>query len=144
MDLTNADALEGKSIRLSFTGQPVAQDGSMAIVSYTCVDDQDWLAYQVELRNQSDRDLKLPMEDSLRCDGNLFQKGTDEALRVFYTNDQYFGQCYGFLLDEGMIQTSGGRSLMLRRALTRAAQLPKAKASCGPARSTARRACQAC
>ncbi len=108
---------QGEAISISFSGEPLAADGTTALVTYTLRDDQDWIEYRVQLSNASDGERKLAKEDSLRCDGNLFKMQSIEDLRLFYAEDQYFGQCYGFMHDEGVLARAGsGRNLVLRSA----------------------------
>ncbi len=108
-------SLSGKTISVSLSGTPVAADGTTASVTYTLSDNHNWIEYRVELSNKSDKPVKLPVEDSLRCDGNLFQMATDTALKLFTAEDNYFGQCYGFLLDEDTVVRGGsGRNLVLK------------------------------
>ncbi len=104
----------GKSISLTFSGTPIAADGTTATVTYTLATDQSWIEYQVELTNPSGSAVKLPIEDSVRCDGSLFSDSHDEELKLFSTTDRYFGQSYGFMLDNETIRSVGsGRNLRL-------------------------------
>lgn len=108
----------GRSISLSFAGKAIADDGTTATVTYTLVDDSDWLSYQVELHNGSDTAVQLPVEESLRCDGNLFTTSHDAELKLFAATDVYFGQSYGFMLNDDTIQVAGsGRNLRLKSSV---------------------------
>lgn len=100
-------------ITLVVVGVPVANDGTVARVSYTLRDKQNWLDYSVEITNRAETAQELRIEDSLRCDGNLFETGTLES-GLFYAEDRYFGQCYGFSVDGHKIQRQGGRGMQLQ------------------------------
>ncbi len=119
LDATNPSTFQqplvGKSLSISFRGSPVAPDGSRATVTYSLTDDAQWLDYSMTLTNSSQTAMALPVEDSLRCDGNLFVNKADSELQMFYANDIYFGQCYGFVYDSLAITSDGsGRSLILK------------------------------
>lgn len=108
---------QGKTISLSFTGKPLAEDGTQASVTYTLADGQDWIAYTVELTNAGSAAVALPIEEALRCDGNLFTDVSEPDLKLFATSDLYFGQSYGFMLVDYTIETNGsGRNLRLKSA----------------------------
>lgn len=115
VDVTAAKSHSGSSIALTFVGQSIAADGTTAQVTYTLSDEQAWLDYSVELINGSDQPVQLKIEDALRCDGNLFETGVEESLRLFYANDIYFGQCYGLIMDDITIaKPPAGRNILLR------------------------------
>lgn len=117
-------SLTGKSISVSFVGTPVAANGTTATITYTLNEHETWLHYRVELNNQSASPVQLPIEDSLRCDGNLFQMAAEDALKLFYAEDNYFGQCYGFLIaDETIVRGGSGRNLILKSNKTSASQI---------------------
>ena len=109
-ELTEVASLQGKLIEIIIQGAPLSADGTRATVRYTLRDNQDWLEYSVSLINESDKPLDLSVEDSLRCDGNLFTTGNDASTRLYYVADQYFGQAYGWVADQGML-VANGRSL---------------------------------
>lgn len=114
IDLSDVDNVTAEQIRLTFRGKPVADDGTTAKVSYTLRESQDWLEYEVELSNATDQPVGLPVEDSLRCDGNLFVMASNADLGIFTATDQYFGQCYAFGSTTGGIRGDGtGRNLRL-------------------------------
>ncbi len=113
--LSTLEQKNASEITVSLTGKPLADDGTEAVLMYTLRDDQDWLEYKVTLRNNSAEPRKFPVEDSLRCDGNLFTTGSLAGGRVFFAEDRYFGQCYGFTLEQGHIERAGtGRNILLR------------------------------
>ncbi len=114
----------GTAITLSLVGTAVAKNGTTAAVTYTLRDQQNWLEYVVELTNESAAARELPVEDSLRCDGNLFQRGSDRDTRLLYVVDQFFGQGYGFVWDVGQIKATSGRNTQLQ--LEEAATTPVA------------------
>ncbi|MCA9132844.1 MAG: hypothetical protein KDA45_06805, partial [Planctomycetales bacterium] len=119
VDLAAAGGKSGQTVRLSFQGTPVAADGTRAEVTYTLREDADWLEYQVTLINDAQAPVPLPIQDSLRCDGKLFSMHNDSRLKIFTATDSYFGQCYAFQLDEGLMQSVGsGRNLLLQPAAT--------------------------
>jgi hypothetical protein len=113
-DLKTATKLTGKVIVITALGTPLAADGTTALVSYTLREGQDWIEYSVSLTNKSEEARDLLVEDALRCDGNLFRTGTDEATRLFYIVDDYFGQGYGFVANEGVLTSSTGRNRVLQ------------------------------
>ncbi len=118
------DSVHGSSITVMFSGTPVAEDGTVSSIKYTLRDGQDWIDYSVRLRNPTQQPRRLVIEDSLRCDGNLFETSSLDELRLFYAEDRYFGQCYGIQFGEGTIARSGGRNMLLRSSRTVPQPLP--------------------
>ena len=115
IDLANTKLIKAKSIQLSLVGKPIAENQTEARVTYTFRDGQSWLEYQVEVTNKSSSPQKLTAQDSIRCDGTIFRFGNDEDTRLFYAEDEYFGQCYGFLPNEGVFERGADkRSLLLK------------------------------
>jgi hypothetical protein len=109
----------GRSIELTFSGTPLAEDGTTATITYRLSDSQDALAYRVDLTNGSDGSITLAPEESLRCDGNLFTNSSHGELKLFAATDVYFGQSYGFVLDDDTIRADGsGRNLRLKTSKT--------------------------
>ena len=104
IDLANAKPIKAKSIQISLVGKPITENQTEARVTYTLRDGQSWLEYEVEVTNKSPAPQKLTAQDSLRCDGTIFEFGNDEDTRLFYAEDAYFGQCYGFIPNEGVFQ----------------------------------------
>lgn len=111
---SSTDKWSAAEIVISFRGKAVAEDGTTAVVTYRFTDESDALSYSVTIVNENAESKTLLIEDSLRCDGNLFETATDPGLKLFYAEDRYFGQCYGFLTDQGMLEKSGGRNMTLR------------------------------
>ncbi len=110
-----AEPVTGKTISLSFTGAPIADDGTSAVVTYTLANNRGWIEYSVVLTNSGTAAVKLPVEEALRCDGTLFTNHEDKELKLFTTTDEYFGQSYGFLLNDDAIRATGsGRNLRLK------------------------------
>ncbi|MCR9294854.1 MAG: CehA/McbA family metallohydrolase [bacterium] len=110
--LDSGSTLHGGSLSVIVTGISIADDKTEARVTYTVSDEQPWLSYRVELMNRADGPVTLRREDALRCDGNLFQTGALEN-GGFFAEDRYFGQCYGFLVDEHSLRNEAGRSMPL-------------------------------
>ncbi len=109
------EMLSGKAISISFAGTAVAANGTTAVVTYTLSDDQSWLEYRVRLSNDTQNSVGLTVEDSLRCDGSLFEMDVESDRKIFYAEDRYFGQSYGWMLDEDTIRREGsGRNLLLK------------------------------
>ena len=108
VDLSNGKPIRAKSIQFSLVGRPITGNQTEARVTYILRDGQAWLEYQVEVTNKSDAGQKLTAQASLRCDGTIFRFGNDEATRLFYAEDAYFGQCYGFIPNDGVFKLSGG------------------------------------
>lgn len=113
-DLTTATKLVGKVIELEISGKPVADDGTVAVVRYTLTDDDPAVKYSVQIKNEAAQPRQLVIEDSLRCDGNLFTTGTDETLEIAYAVDEFFGQAYAIRADQAMRTTSGNRPILLQ------------------------------
>ena len=107
-----------KKLELRMVGRPVADDGTEATVVYSLADGEESLRYRVQLTNKSETGRKLAIEDSIRCDGNLFEMASVPEQRLFYAVDRYFGQGYGFILDEGTISDGGGRNRVMRSSLS--------------------------
>lgn len=112
--LSQITSVTGKKITISASGRPVSQDASGATISYSIQDRQDWLEYTVTIQNNSESAKTFAAEDSLRCDGNLFITGSNATQHLLYAFDQYFGQAYGFIPNEGDLKNLGGRNLRLR------------------------------
>ncbi|RMF37196.1 MAG: carboxypeptidase regulatory-like domain-containing protein, partial [Planctomycetota bacterium] len=110
----DGDHLGASEIRVSVTGNAINQDGTTATVTYTLRNGQDWIDYEVTIHNPAESPVELPIEDMLRCDGNLFRTGTLEDNQVFFAEDRYFGQCYGIQNFAGPIAKLGGRNMQLR------------------------------
>ena len=115
VDLSNGKPIRAKSIQFSLVGKPITGNQTEARVTYTLREGQPWLEYQVEVTNKSDAGQKLTAQASLRCDGTIFRFGNDEATRLFYAEDAYFGQCYGFIPNDGVFERSADkRTLQLK------------------------------
>lgn len=107
IDLATADTWSGTTITFALAGTPVAEDGTAAALTWSLADGQQQLSYRVTLTNNGTAPVELPSESSLRCDGNSFVSNVDEDLKLFTVNDRYFGQCYGFMLDDAAITSDG-------------------------------------
>ena len=114
LPLSELQAAKSKSITIEVLGRPLAGDDTTATVTYTLRDGQAWIEYAVAITNHGSEPVGFLIEDSLRCDGNLFRTASYDELRLFVAEDVYFGQCYGFMFDKGTIQKLGGRSMQLR------------------------------
>lgn len=115
VDLAATKLIKGKTIQLSVMGKPINDNQTEAQVTYVLRDGQAWLEYQVEVTNKAATPQKLTAQDSLRCDGTIFKFGNDEETRLFYAEDEYFGQCYGFIPNEGVFERgTDKRSLLLK------------------------------
>lgn len=114
LPLSDLQAAKSKAITIEVQGRPLAGDDTTATVTYTLHDDQAWIDYAVTIANSGSGPVDFLIEDSLRCDGNLFRTASDDDLRLFIAEDVYFGQCYGFMFDKGTIKKQGGRNMQLR------------------------------
>ncbi len=118
VDLKESSTIAGKSVSFSVAGQPISENQTSARVTYTLRDGQDWLEYQVEVTNHAEQPQPIVASDSLRCDGAIFRFGNDEEHRLFYAEDAYFGQCYGFIANEGVYERAADkRTLVLKSGI---------------------------
>ncbi|MEZ6136432.1 MAG: CehA/McbA family metallohydrolase [Pirellulaceae bacterium] len=113
VDLRKLDQASGKLITLRMVGQPLAADGTQATVEYSFRDQRAWIDYSVSIENTGEAARETTVEDSLRCDGNLFVRTSDDETGMFAIVDQYFGQGYGFLSDAGKLRASTGRNITI-------------------------------
>ncbi len=117
VDVKPGLVVRGKAISFSVTGKPIVDNQSTARVTYTLRDNEDWLDYQVEIASEAQQAQSIVASDSLRCDGAIFRFGSEDDQRLFYAEDAYFGQCYGFLPDKGVYERSSDkRTLVLKLA----------------------------
>lgn len=117
VDLATTKLINAKTIQLSLLGKPINDSQSEARVIYTLRDGQSWLDYQVEITNTAAMPHRLTAQDSLRCDGTIFKFGNDEGTRLFFAEDQYFGQCYGFVPNEGVYERGSDKRTILLKSL---------------------------
>ncbi len=120
VDLGKTKLIKGKSIQISVNGKPITANQTEARVTYTLRDGQSWLEYQVEVTNKASTPQKLIAQDSIRCDGTIFKFGNDDDTRLFYAEDQYFGQCYGIIPDEGVFERGADKRTLLLKSLAAA------------------------
>ncbi len=124
VELPSAKPISGKTIQVSLVGRSITDNQTEARVTYTLRDGQAWLDYEVELTNKSDAPQKLVAQDSLRCDGTIFRFGNDEDTRLFFAEDEYFGQCYGFVANDGVYERGADkRALLLKSSSTPASEI---------------------
>lgn len=120
VDLANATAIKAKSIQVSLVGRPLTENQTEALLTYTLRDGQPWLEYDVVVTNKANAPQKLVAQDSLRCDGTIFRFGNDDDTRLFFAEDEYFGQCYGFLPNEGVFERGTDKRTLLLKSLAAA------------------------
>ncbi len=97
-----AAGITGREIKLSVEGKSISGDVPLvAEIQYLVRDSQLCVEYQATIRNPAEQPQKLTPQDSLRCDGAMFRFGNDDSHQLFYAEDVYWRQCYGFILDQG-------------------------------------------
>lgn len=113
VDLKQKSNFQGARIEFQVTGKPLTPTTTEALVRYQLSDDRDELTYQVTIVNRGEQLQSVTLQDTLRCDGTIFNFGTDEASRLFFAEDAYFGQCYGFVLDQGVYERAADKRTLL-------------------------------
>jgi hypothetical protein len=110
VDFAHSPLVSGKQITLQLEGKAIIADSpTMAHVKYTLRDNHDWLEYEAIVSNVSDKPQTIKLLDSIRCDGAIFKYGSDEATRLFFAEDVYWGQSYGFILNRGNYKQSNDK-----------------------------------
>lgn len=102
--LTSSERFEARRLSITLMGTPSKGDGSTAKVTYTLGDADEALTYSVELTNTSANQLELNAQDLMRCDGPTYKFGNEESTRLFWSEDRYYQQAYGWLPDSGVME----------------------------------------
>ena len=102
--LSSNSRFEARKLILTLVGVPSKGEGSRAKISYTLGDGDESLSYLVEITNTSTGQLELNAQDLLRCDGPTFKFGNEEATRLFWADDRFYQQAYGWLPDRGVME----------------------------------------
>ncbi len=110
--LTSSGRFEARKLSLTLIGTPSKGDGSLAKVTYTLGDADEALGYKVELTNTSTNQLELTAQDLLRCDGPTYKFGNEETTRLFWSEDRYYQQAYGWLPDSGVMERGKDNRLL--------------------------------
>ena len=101
------------SISIAFEGISLAGDDTSATVRYNLADNQQYLSYTVEIQNAGEKARQVAINESLRCDGDLFRIGTTED--ALFAEDAYFGQCYLFQIEDREVERAGsGRKILIQ------------------------------
>ncbi len=110
--LASAGRFEARKLSVSFLGTPTKGEGSQAKVTYSLGDADEALSYQVVLTNRSTGQLELEARDLMRCDGPTYKFGNEAETRLFWAEDRYYHQAYGWLPDRGIMERGkDGRTL---------------------------------
>ncbi len=102
--LTSSDRFEARKLTLTLRGVPTKGDGSQAKISYSLGDGDEALSYQVQLTNTAASQLELNAQDLMRCDGPTYKFGNEDETRLFWAEDRYYHQAYGWLPDRGVME----------------------------------------
>lgn len=102
--LTSASRFEARKLSVTLFGTPSKGEGSEAKIVYSLGDGDEALGYQVTLTNTSTNQLELNAQDLMRCDGPTYKFGNDESTRLFWAEDRYYQQAYGWLPDTGIME----------------------------------------
>ncbi len=112
---TNPEKVVG-SPRVSLViGATNNQSGVDATVKYTLIDGDSFVLVETILKNTTDKPVQVEVSDAIRAD-RTFEFGTDEALGLFWANDDWFGQAYGVRADGSVIQRAGRGGTLLKYA----------------------------
>ncbi len=114
--LKSQTRFEGRKLEVVLQGEPTKGKDSHAVIRYALGDGDLALGYNVAVENKSSKSIDLAAQDFLRCDGVTFKFGNDDDTRLFWAEDQYFNQAYGFLLDEGTYDPSKDNRTLVRVA----------------------------
>jgi hypothetical protein len=100
---------EGDEVSISFQSEATA-DRPAAKLTYSLKNLERWLEVTSEYTNSSDKPVNVSLRDEVRAD-NTFTKVADGPCKVWWADDNYFGQAYGiYASNYGMASQNNSRA----------------------------------
>lgn len=104
--------LKATAKRIEWSTSTTSASKLEVTVRYILEDGRDWLVAETLLKNPNSEPITQELSDLIRAD-KTFEFGSDDAVGLFWANDEWFQQGYGVVVEGRTLKRSGQRNQVL-------------------------------